>query len=97
MVIWAGAFLWPVISDGTAALHRPSGVAIFLFYLFFGASNLLTAAILLFSKQFSYEFTKRRESAPKYIGHLRLLLIGAIVAAMLIATFYDIVRLVNSP
>jgi len=96
MVIWAAAFLWPLISDGTAALSRPNGAVIFLYYLCLGALNLLTAALLLFSKQFSYEFAKRRESAPKYIGHLRLLLIGAIIAAMLVATSYDIVKLASA-
>jgi hypothetical protein len=70
---------------------------LFLNYLVSGTLSLLTAAILLFSKQFADEFAKRRDNAPKYIGQLRLLLFGAIVGAMLYATLVDIVNLATSP
>jgi hypothetical protein len=52
---------------------------------------------MLFSKQFAYEFAKRRDSEPKYMRSLRRLLIGAVIVAALIATFNDIVQLANSP
>jgi hypothetical protein len=97
IAIWAGALLWPLISDGTAPLFRPNGTAIFLDYAFTSALSLLTAAIMLFSKQFAYEFAKRRDSEPKYMRSLRRLLIGAVIVAALIATFNDIVQLANSP
>jgi len=95
MITCGAGLLWGLIAAGDLP-RSPLGGKIFLYYLFVGALNLLTAAILLLSKQFAYEFAKRRESAPKYIGHLRLLLIGAIVAAMLVVTFNDIVYLTHA-
>jgi hypothetical protein len=97
MVIWGAALLWPLISGGTAPYSRPNSLAFFSYYAFRGALSLLTAALLLFSKQFANEFAKRRDSAPRYVGYLRLLLIGAIVAAGLFATLNDIVKLADSP
>ncbi len=97
MVVWAAALLWPLISAGMAQFSRPGALAIFSYYAVRGALSLLTAAILLLSKQFAYEFAKLRESAPKYIRYLRQLLIWAIIAAALFATFNDIVKLASSP
>jgi len=64
MIAWGAGLLWGLISAGAPPRSAPS-VAIFLYYLLSVALNLFTAAILLFSKQFSYEFAKRRDSAPK--------------------------------
>jgi hypothetical protein len=96
MAIWAAALLWQLISGGAAPLSRPNGAMIFFYFAFSAALNLLAAGILLLSKQFAYEFAKLRESAPKYIIYLRRLLIGATIAAMVFATFNDIVNLMNS-
>ena len=92
MAAWGGGLLWGVLR-GIAPLFRstPTYILVFLllvlfYYLISSALNLLTAAVLLFSKQFAYEFAERRNSAPRYIAHLRLLLIGAIVAATAICT-----------
>jgi len=94
MAAWGGGLLWGV-SRGIAPLFRPTPVylIVFFYYLLSGALNLLTAVILLFSKQFASEFAERRKSAPRYVAHLRLLLIGAIVAAML----FVIVDLASAP
>jgi hypothetical protein len=95
--IWAAALLWGLFSAGAQSLLRPTGVVISLYYVVVAALNLLTVFILLWSKQFAYEFAKLRESEPKYIVHLRRLLIGAIIAAALFATFNDIVKLASAP
>jgi hypothetical protein len=97
MVIWAAALLWPLVSSGTAPFSRPGSLALVSYYTLRGVLSLLTAAILLLSKQFSYEFAKLRENDSKYIVYLRRLLIWAIIAAALIATFNDIVKLTQSP
>jgi hypothetical protein len=93
MVVWGAALLWPLISSGTAPFSRPGGMAFISYYGLRGALSLLTATILLWSKQFADEFAKLRENEPKYIHYLRRLLIWAIIAAALIATFNDIVKL----
>jgi hypothetical protein len=86
LVVWGavlvGGFVWGLVSGGTAPLPRLTYpvIIVFSYYAFSAALNLLTAAILLFSKQFAYEFAKLRESAPKYIIYLRRLLIGATIA-----------------
>jgi len=96
MILWAAALLWPLVSSGTAPFSRPDGLPLVSYYAVRGALSLLTAAILLLSKQFAYEFAKLRENDPKYIVYARRLLMWAIVAAALIATFNDIVRLTTS-
>ena len=99
MVLWVAALLWPLVSDGTAIFSRPGGggLAFFSYYALRGALSLVTAAILLLSKQFAYEFAKLRENDSKYIVYSRRLLMWAIIAAALIATFNDIVNLASSP
>jgi hypothetical protein len=90
MVLYVAVFLWPLISGGTAPFSRPGALALFSYYAIRGALSLLTAAILLWSKQFAYEFAKLRETEPKYIPYLRALLIGTVIVAALIAIFNDI-------
>jgi hypothetical protein len=97
MVIWAGALLWPLISGGMAQFSRPNSLVFFSYYGFRGALSLLTAAILLLSKQFAYDFAKLREADSKYIIYSRRLLIWGLIAAAAIATFNDIVNLASSP
>jgi hypothetical protein len=98
MAAWGGGLLWGV-SRGIAPLSQPTPIylLVFFYYLLLGALHLLTAAILIFSKQFANEFAKRRDSQPKYVRNLRRLLVGAIVGAVLIATFNDIVKLASTP
>ena len=99
MAAWGGGLLWGV-SRGIAPLLRPTPtyLLVFFYYLHLGVLHLLTAAILLFSKQFASEFAKRRASQPRYVRNLRRLLIGSIiVGAVLFATFNDIVRLASTP
>jgi hypothetical protein len=96
MVIWAAVLLWPLVSSGTAPFSRPGALALFSYYAVRGVLSLLTAALLL-SKQFAYEFAKLRENDPKYIVYARRLSIWVIIAAALLATFNDIVKLASSP
>ncbi len=101
MAILGAALLWGLFSGlfsaGAQSLLRPTGAVISLYYVVAAALNLLTVFVLLWSKQFAYEFAKLRASEPKYIVHLRRLLIGAIIAAALFATFNDIVKLASAP
>jgi hypothetical protein len=97
MVFWALALFWGVYFGGTAALFRPTSAVISLYYFFSGALNLLTAAILFFSKQFANEFAERRNRQPKYMINLIRVLIGAVVVAMFVATAYDILNLTSAP
>ena len=99
MAAWGAGLLWGV-SRGIAPLLRPTPtyLLVFFYYLLLGVLHLLTAAILLFSKQFASEFAERRASQPEYVRNLRRLLIGSIiVGAVLFATFNDIVKLASAP
>ena len=99
MAAWGGGLLWGV-SRGIMPLSRlaPAFLLVLFYYFLSGALHLLTAAILLFSKQFANEFAKRRASQPTYVKNLRRLLIGSIiVGATLFVTFNDIVKLASPP
>ena len=90
MVVWAGALIWPML-----ALPRGQ-LPVALFFIFSAALNLLTAAILLLSKKFAIEFAEERKRRPKYKLYLWRGLLVAIIAAMVIATFNDIMRLASN-
>src|SRR5215472_17352956 len=95
MVFYAAALLWPLV-DGTAQFSRPGDLALFSYYAVRSVLILLTAAVLLLSKQFAYEYAKLRENDSKYIVYLRRAVIWAFVAAAIIATFNDILKLANT-
>jgi hypothetical protein len=59
-----------------------------------GVLSLVTAFILVFSKNFSAEFTHEREVQPKYKGHLRWILFAVIAGLAVVATLQDIWRLI---
>jgi hypothetical protein len=82
---------WLLISGGIAP------APVFLYFSFLGALNLLAAAILLFSKQFTREFDDRQNSQSKYKANLGWLLNGAVIAAMIVKTLLDILNLTNGP
>jgi hypothetical protein len=95
MVLLAGGLVWSVVSSGTTPLI--SGPTYFLVLDFFFAMsailNLLTAWILLFSKQFATEFAYEKQHQPKYKTYLSKLFLAAIVGAMIIATLNDVINL----
>jgi hypothetical protein len=91
MVVLAGIFFWLLISGGTAP------ALVFLYFSFLGTLNLLAAAILLFSKQFTKEFDERQNSQSKYKANLGWLLNGAVIPAMIVATLRDILNLASGP
>jgi len=95
MVLWAGALIWPVLS---LSWHTPrlGQLKMALFFVFSAALSLLTAAILLLSKKFANEFADERRHRPKYKIYLWRGLLVAIIAAMILATFNDIMHLASN-
>lgn len=92
MMAWAAGLLGGLFLGGSALLVRPIYLATFFAYVFSATLRLLAAAFLVCSKQFAFDFQKRRQCAPTYIRRLRLSLVGVVVAAMLFATFDKVAR-----
>lgn len=89
LVVWSGALVWPLFSSPL------NSAVVAVYFVISAALNLLTAGIML-SKNFRTEFSYEREHQPKYKLHLKRLVFGAVVVAMLIATFNDILKLASS-
>jgi hypothetical protein len=92
MVFWAAALLWPMFSS----LSQLAQIPLVAFYIVSAALCLLTAAVLLLSKKFAIEFAEARAHRPKYKLFLWRGLLAAIIVAMVLATYNDIVNLAAS-
>lgn len=95
MVLMAGGYVWSVVSPSTTPLiSRPTYFLVLaLFFAMSAILNLLTAWILLFSKQFATEFAYQKQHQPKYKTYLSKLFLAAIVGAMIVATLNDAINL----
>jgi hypothetical protein len=89
MLIWAGGLAWPVISEMSQASFRP---VMFVVFLLCAILNLLTAGTIILSKKFRAEFTHERKHQPRYKSVSRWLVFTALILAMVIATFNDMLR-----
>jgi hypothetical protein len=90
MVLVAGALIWPLLSSGFAT-HQPLLAVV---YVIVAALNLLTAG-MLFSKKFRTEFAEERNRQPAYKRYLKWSVLIAVIGAIVIATFIDIVNLAS--
>jgi hypothetical protein len=92
MIVFAVITYWLLFSEG-----NPPYAPVFLYFTLSGALNLLAAAILLFSKQFTKEFDERQNSQSKYKANLGWALNGAVIAAMIVASLLDFLNIANGP
>ena len=95
MVLVAGSLLWPILSRGIEQPMRNFPVLTLVFAVW-AVLNLLTAAMLLFSKRFGAEFADERKRQPTYKRYFKWSLVGVVVGAMVIATANDIIRLASN-
>jgi asparagine N-glycosylation enzyme membrane subunit Stt3 len=97
MLFWAGALARPVVFDFPRVSEPRRTVPLAAFFLICAILSLLTAAIIFLSKKFRTEFTYERKHQPKYKTYLRWPVFSALIAAMLIATFIDIIMQASPP
>jgi hypothetical protein len=90
MLLVAASLLWPLASS------HPGRLPLAALFVFLAGINLITAAILLLSKQFAAEWTKEREQQSKYKVFFRRSLLYAIIVAMIVATLIDIIHLASN-
>lgn len=89
LVLIAGAVLLPFVSSE----FQPTRLYLTALFIFLAAINLITAAILVFSKKFRIEFAKLRDSLPRQKVYLRRALHWAIAGACVIASLNDLYHL----
>jgi hypothetical protein len=89
LVLIAGAVLWPFVSSE----FQPTRLELAALFIFLATINLITAAILVFSKKFRIEFAKLRESLSRQKIYLRRALNWAIAGACIVATLNDLYHL----
>ena len=75
MMLVAGSLLWPVLSNGIA-LGMARAPVLTLVFVVWAVLNLLTAAILLFSRRFRVEFVDERKRQPTYKRYFRWSSVG---------------------
>jgi hypothetical protein len=88
-VVNAASVIWPML---TASLVWNVGL-IWVFAI--GLLSLPLIWFLLNSKKFSTEFSALRNTEPKYKETLRTVMWIALAVTMIIATFFDIVKLAS--
>jgi dipeptide/tripeptide permease len=88
-VVNAASVIWPML---TASLVWNVGL-IWVFAI--GLLSLPLIWSLLISKKFSTEFSALRNTEPKYKETLRTVMWIALAVTMIIATFFDIVKLAS--
>jgi hypothetical protein len=91
MIFTAAALIWPLLSWKVTVMP-PQRTALFVIV---AALNLLAVGVIL-SKGFRGEFKEERKRRPAYKRYLGLLVIIALIAAAIIATFLDIIRLASA-
>jgi hypothetical protein len=88
-VVNAASVIWPML---TASLVWNVGL-IWVFAI--GLLSLPLIWFLLISREFSTEFSALRNTEPKYKETLRTVMWIAVAVTMIIATFFDIVKLAS--
>jgi len=88
LIFAAGSVIWPLVASKGLVLS-------FMLILLLIASvlDLVAAYLLLFSKTFSSEFARLRETQPKYKSTIRTVILIVIVIAAVAATLNDIYHL----
>ena len=94
LVLAGGSLIWPLISSGGAAIvTRP---ALSVAFVIIGTLNLLTAGVLLFSKDLALNFPRERMRQPGYKPPLKWSVAVAVIGGVAIATVNDIIRLASN-
>jgi hypothetical protein len=98
LIIFAGGLIWPLVSSGAVPfINRPAqSILLFAFFIVSAALNVLMAGILLLSKKFAADFAYERKHQPQYKTYLKWTVVATAIAAMLWATFVDILNLTSN-